>query len=210
MAKGGKGGSSNDNSALMAQMQEAQRQARISAGTDAINSTFDKQFTPDFYAKQAKGYEDYAMPQLRDQYANQQKQLTYNLARTGNLDSSGRASQEADLSKALQSNEQQVAATGQNMANQSRGAVETARTNLVNSLNATGNAEGAANNAATQATALAAQPAYSPIGDMFSTFTGALGQQANLEKMAAMFPGAVTPQYNTGLFGYSGRAVKGS
>ena len=200
MAK--KGGS--DNSGQMAAQQEAQRQQQISSGTDAINNTFDSQFTPDYYSKIASGYEQYADPQLDSQFKSTQKSLAFNLARDGNLDSSTAGDQQASLQQQYQANKLGIANQAQSYANTAQSNVEASRTNLINSLNSTGNASQSANLAADQASALAATPSYSALGDLFSTTTSALATQANAERTAAISGGLYSSPYSTGLFANPG------
>lgn len=165
------------------------------------------QFNDEFFNKRQQAYLDYATPQLDDQYADAQKALAFSLARSGNSDSSVRAEKLGELQKLYDTNKQQVADQARAYSNQSRTAVEDARTNLIQTLNATGDAQGAANSALARASALASPDAYSPLGQLFSTFTSALGQQAALERASAYSGGAVKPRYNTGLFGGNPNAV---
>lgn len=197
MAKGGKGG--DGGAAQQAQQQEQQRQQTVTQGTDAINSTFDSQFTPEYYDNLAKNYTSYAQPQLDDQYGKTQRQLTFGLARDGNLDSSTRGDQFAQLQQQYNSNKQAIAGQAQDTANSAKSAVEAARQGLITQLNSSGDATGAANSAAAQATALATPTAYAPLTDMFGATTSALATQAQNERNQAL--GGSGGQYNTGLFG---------
>jgi hypothetical protein len=190
--------------AAQARSDEQARQATIRAGTDKINSTFDSQFTPDFYGNIKKGFLDYANPQLDQQYKDAQKELTYSLARGGNLDSSTRADQSGTLQRTYDTGKQAVADQALSYENNSKNSIEDARGNLISNLNISGDATGAANSAITRAQALSQPQAYSPIANMFSTFTSGLATQAGLERAAALSGGAITPRYNTGLFSNSG------
>jgi hypothetical protein len=205
--------SSGDTAAHTARVQsvqaandEAARQAQITSGTNAINNTFG-QFNDDFYNKQKQGYLDYATPQLQDQYADAQKQLTFSLDRSGLLDSSARSQKEAELQKLYDTNARSVADQGLSYENQAKSNVEASRANLISTLNSTGNADAAANSAINQAGSLSAAPAYSALGQLFSGFTGALGTQAALEKNAALYGGSA-PLVSTGLFSPSKSAVQ--
>jgi hypothetical protein len=96
---GGKAKSSNDQMVAFEQQQaadakqkEADRQARLQTGSDAINSIFASgNFNDDFYNKYNKAQLDYYEPQLQTQYQQQQRKLTYDLARAGTLRSKGAA-----------------------------------------------------------------------------------------------------------------------
>lgn len=140
------------------------------------------QFNDDFYKKQQQNYLAYSQPQLDKQYADAQKQLSYSLARSGNLDSSARSAKEAELKSLYDTNNASLASKALDYANTSRNSVEDARANLITQLNATGDATAAANNALSRASALSQPTAYSPLSDLFSTFTSAIGKDAAAEQ----------------------------
>ncbi|MDM9629771.1 hypothetical protein QTL95_28205 [Rhizobium sp. S152] len=202
---GKKGGS---NEAAQARADEAARQAKIRSGTTKVNSIFDGQFTPDYFDKQQQNFLDYASPQLEDQFGNASKELTFALTRAGLLDSSARAEKEADLQKTYDLNKQQIADQALSYKTQAQNNVEDARSNLISTLNATGDAEGAASSALTRASALSQPAAYSPLADLFTQFTAGLGTQAALEKANAYAGSGVgnsqIGRYGTGLFGTKG------
>ena len=202
MGKGGKGGSG---AADAARAEEAARQERIRAGTQSINSTFDSQFNDEFYEERRQSYLDYATPQLEQQYDDARKSLTYALDRAGTTDSSIRAAREAELQRAYDTNMRTLSDTALNYENDARNNVESARASLVQQLNASADQDAAIQNATSRAEALSAPVGYSPIGQMFSSFTGALGQQAQYEQTAGLT--GPSSYYNTGLFGPSKKSV---
>lgn len=205
MAK--KGGT---NEAALARNEEAARQAKIRDGTQKINQTFDSQFTDPFFAGRRTAYMDYANPQLQDQYGDAREQLTYALARAGTLDSSIRADKDAELQKLYDQRVREVGDQALALETDSRNAVEGARTDLIRTLQATGDAEGAANSALTRAQILSKPEAYSPLSQLFADFTAGLGVQAAQERAEAASGGYYKAPYNTGLFGSKGAvAVKG-
>jgi hypothetical protein len=201
---GKKGGS---NEAKRARNDEQQRQAKIREGTTKVNSIFDGQFNDDYYNKQRDSYINYANPQLEKQYGDAQKELTFALARGGNLDSSARADKEGELQQQYDLNKQKVADDALAYGTKARTSVEDARGNLVSMLNATGDAEGAANSALSRASALSEPAAYSPLTQLFSDFTSGLGTQAALEKANYFSGGQTGARYSTGLFTPSNNAV---
>lgn len=164
-------------------------------------------FNDDFFKGRRDAYTAYANPQLQDQYGDAQKQLTFSLARSGNLDSSARAQQEAKLADLYSQRSREIGDQALQQETSARNAVEDARGNLITTLNATGDAEGAANSAIARASALSQQPAFDPIGNLFVDFTSTLGQQAAQERAEAISGGAYKSPYNTGLFGVK-NAVK--
>ena len=195
------GGKSGGGEAARARADEEARQARIRSGTASINDTFDSQFTDDYYSQRRDAYTNYATPQLEDQYADAQKQLTYALARGGLLDSSIRGSKLGELQQQYALQNQDIADKALASETDARNAVEDARSNLITTLNATGDAEQAASTAISRASALSQPAAYSPLTSLFADFTDALGTQAALSK-ANSYAGSGTgaTNYSTGLF----------
>ena len=195
------GGKSGGGEAAQARADEEARQARIRAGTTNINNTFDSQFTDDYYKQRRDAYTNYATPQLEDQYADAQKQLTYALARGGLLDSSIRGSKLGELQQQYALQNQDIADKALASETDARNAVEDSRANLISTLNATGDAEQAASTAISRASALSQPAAYSPLASLFADFTDALGTSAALAK-ANSYAGFGTgaTNYTTGLF----------
>jgi hypothetical protein len=193
--------------AAQARADEQARQASIRSGTDSINNTFDSQFNDDYFNKQRDAYTSYADPQLEDQYGSAQKELTYALARGGLLDSSVRGQKAGELQQKYDLNKQQIADQAQSYADQGRTSVEDARSGLISSLNATGDATGAANSAISRASALSAPTAYSPLTQLFTDFTSALGTSAALAKANAAANGGATTGSSSTLFTPSSSAV---
>lgn len=202
---GKKGGSGE---AKQARADEQERQARIRAGTERVNSIFDGQFNDDYFGKRQQSFLEYANPQLEDQYGDAQKELTFALARGGLLDSSVRADKAGELQKKYDLNKQQIADQALSYGTEAKNAVEDARANLIATLNATGDAQGAANSAISRASVLSKPQAYSPLTQLFADFTAGLGTQAALEKANYYSGGQTGVRYNTGLFAPSSNAVK--
>jgi hypothetical protein len=206
MSGGGKAGDYANQEAAAATKAEADRQSAIKTGTDAINTTFSKQFTPDYFQKQADAYTNYAEPQLNDQFGNATKQLTYALDRAGNLNSSTRGFQSGQLQKLYDTYDQQIKDQAVAQEGQDKSAVQTAQQNLINSLNATGDATGAANSATAQAAALSTPAAYSPLTNLFTDFTNQLGTSAAAAKAYAYSSG-MAPSLSPAMFAQSGAAT---
>ena len=182
MGFGGKSG--GDDSAYYRQ-QEEERQARIREGTAAIDSTFG-QFDDKFYDKQRQSFLDYAMPQLEDQRSGASRELVYSLARSGQLEGSARANLSSELQKLYDTQSQNVADQALDYENTSRTNVENARSDLVSTLNTTGDATGAANSAIARSATLSQPSAYSPLADLFGSYTNALGTSAAAERARAL------------------------
>lgn len=165
-------------------------------------------FDDAFFDARRNAYINFARPQLEDQFGDAQKQLTYALARGGNLNSSVRGEKVSELQKKFDLGLQEITDKGLAYSTDARNAVEDARAGLIAQLNATGDAQGAASAAMARASALSQPQAYSPLTQVFADFTAGLGQQAALERASAYSGGMIQPRYNTGLFGPSANAVK--
>lgn len=202
------GGKKGGNEAAQARKEEQQRQGRIREGTARVNSIFDGQFNDPYFDSRKQAYIDYANPQLEDQYGDAQKELTFSLARSGLLDSSVRGQKTADLQKRYDLSKQEIADKALAYSGEAKTAVEDARANLINTLNATGDAEGAASGAINRASALSKPAAFSPISQLFADFTAGLGTQAALEKANYYSGGQTGARYQTGLFAPKTGSVK--
>ena len=204
MAK--KGASDGGSEVAAARAEEQARQNRIREGSGKISELFDGQFNDQFYDDRKASFTDYALPQLADQTKSAQKELTFALDRRGALDSSSRASLGTELEKKRALLETEIKGKANDFANTARANVESARSDLTNTLNATGDVEGAVQSAQASSAVLSQTPGYSPLASMFSDFTGALGKQAAAEKAYAYGAGP-RPAISTGLFGTPSGAV---
>lgn len=200
-------GGGGDGGAAAARAEEQARQERIRQGTTKINDTFNSQFTDDYFGTRRKSYLDYATPQLQKQFEDAQKELAFSLDRSGLTSSSVRAQKEAELAELFDTNKRAVADQALTYENTARTGVEDARANLISTLNATGDVEGASRSAIARAQALSQPDAYSPLGQLFATFTSGLGTQIAQERAAALSGGQYTPAINTGLFGPKKKSV---
>lgn len=194
------------NEAEMARMEELARQRKIRQGTASINSTFDGQFTRDFFSGRRQAFLDYAQPQLDSQHADAQKELTFSLARSGLLNSSSRGDLASELAKKYAIQKQNVADQALTYQNQTKSNVEDARAGLISTLNATGDATQAANDAITRASILSQPQSYSPLSDLFADFTSAIGKQAAAER-AFNYGAGPMPTFGAVLTGPSRSAV---
>jgi hypothetical protein len=150
-------------------------------------------FDDTFYKGREQAYLDYANPQLEQQYGDATKQLTFALSRNGLLDSSVRAQRSADLTRDYDTQRQGIASKALDYSNQARNQVEQSRQGLVQTLNATGDAQGAAQSAITEASNLSQPPAFDPLSNLFLNATQGLATQADLERRGEA-------KFNTGLF----------
>lgn len=171
------GGGGGDGGAAQARADEAARQARIKQGVEEIDKSF-AGFDKGFYDNRARAYTNFANPQLADQYAGTQRNLTYNLARQG-LTASSEASRNAgELQRQYNDARAQIAAKGLDAANDARNNVEQNRSELISQLYATSDPAQAASAALNRASVLSQQQSFSPLGQLFANTTGLLGNAA--------------------------------
>lgn len=169
------------------QQQTAQQQFR-GALSDGLYTGREYQpgFGDDFFQERRQSYLDYATPQLEQQYGDAQRDLTFALARGGLLDSSARGSRAADLQQLYDLNTQQVSDQALNYETEARNAIEDARSSLIQQLNVTGDVQGAVNAARARSQALSQPPAFSPLSNLFSSFTEGLGNRMAHERADMM------------------------
>lgn len=131
MGMGG-GGGGQDMGPMYQMMEAAQarqmedfRQQQIKTGRDQINQNFSGLLNnPAFTARYGQAVRDYQKPQIDQQYANANKELTYRLADAGTTRSSGAADATSNL----------VAQKDMNYANMNR-AADNAEASLLNRVN---------------------------------------------------------------------------
>lgn len=172
--------------------------AAVKEGLYTTRTETDGSFGDAFFDGQRDRYINYAMPQVEEQKTAADKDLLFAMDRSGNTESSARADLSGELERRAGLQRQKVRDDGMNFSTQARNNVESSRNDLIAMLNATGDAEGAANSAMSRAAALSQPAAYSPVGNLFADFTGALGTQAAAERAFAF--GGPRPTYNTGMF----------
>lgn len=195
---GGRGGGGSSRVAEQQRQDELERQRRIATGQQSIDQTF-QQFDDPFFQQQADSFVAYARPQIDRQYDQALEALNFALARRGQTDSSSRAEAQADLARQRADAERDINDQARGFANQSRNAVENARSDLLSILQGTGDAEAASNAAISRAAALTQQPTYSPIGQLFTDTSSLLSGQLAAERAAAAGLGR-QPRYSTGLY----------
>ncbi len=170
-----------DNGADEARSAEKERQGRVASGRARIDQVFDQYGQP-FYQQRAQKYEDFARPQLQDQYSDALKNLTFALSRSGRLNSSTGARRKAKAQEAFNLQEQQVSAKGQDFANELEQSMNAGREQLHTQNLAAANPELAASLASSRARAEQQVPAFSPLVDAFKHFSEGLATQQDWER----------------------------
>lgn len=160
-------GSSSDNAAAQARAEEAARQARVSAGTARVGEVFG-QFDEPYYKNVSDTALNYYKPEVDRQFTDAQRNLTFNLSRSGNLQSTAGADQRRRLQDAKARTDVDIANKAQGHATDARAKIEGQRSDVMNSLFATADPDSAMSSATNAASLAAAPQTFSPIGDLFS------------------------------------------
>lgn len=153
-----------------ARKEEAERQARIKAGTAAIDQTFGT-FNDSFYDTIARNAENAQLPQVNQDYARTQGQLGFNLAGRGLLNSSVRDQRTASLAEELTKTKRNIADAGLSQANKLRMDVEDARNRSYSQLLQSADPSQATASATRAASALSQPSPIGPAGSFFNDWT---------------------------------------
>lgn len=181
MCFGGGGGTAQRNILMYDQQQaakelerlraeEAERKANIKTGQGNIDRAFAK-FDNNFFDRFRGAYQDNFVPELNDQHTRAVDKVTAGLAGRGMLESSVGANTFADMSKKLGTEKNMIAGQAAEGANQLRGKIEGAKTNLYSINQAAADPQAAAVRATGEASAFSAAPAnFAPLGNVFGDF----------------------------------------
>ncbi len=152
---------------------EERRQQNIAAGQGEISSLFG-QFDDNFYNQRSKSYLDYALPQLDQQFQDQQRNLVAQLSRTGNLQSSLRADQLAKLQQQYDRSKLQIQDTAGSYAANARASVEQARSKLIESNASLADPGTIRTMAQAQAQGLSVAPQYQGLGQLIANMAASV------------------------------------
>lgn len=202
---GNKSDKSAKRAAEEARQREAARQARLSQGRSSIDNAF-AGFDDNYYNTRASAYDEFAMPQLEEQYANQKKALTYALSRGGLLSSSTAAQKAAQLQDEYERNKALVASKGQEYGTNARRDVASSRANLLSILSSTEDPSTVADESLRQAATLRAQPAFDPLGNLFTDIASTIDQANSARQIGSAFNSGGSSLFSRGGKG-SGRYV---
>lgn len=169
------GSNAGDQAAGLAQQQQTQLDSALGQIQGAFSS-----FTPDFYNKVGQDYTNFALPQVTQQYQQQQKQLQGNLAGQGILDSSGGANLSNQLSQNLAQAQNQVADSALNQAQTFQQGVQQQENTLVNQAEAASDPLSIAQGALAQASSIKAPSLFAPVGNFFSNWANQYGAQQSV------------------------------
>lgn len=161
-----------------ARQKEADRQARLNVGKDAVDKLFGSDnFGTGFYDKYNKASLDYTLPQLTTQYDKAKRDMTFDLARAGTLRSTAAGQAQGYLENENAVNEASLRAKADTDTASLRQSIASQQQQAYNQLYATEDPAVAANTAThAVANAQIAQPNISPLGDLFKPLViGAAG-----------------------------------
>lgn len=147
---------------------EEERQAKVQAGREGIDSAFE-QFDDDFFTGFTDAFKNSQLPSLDRQFGDARGKLIAALAGRGTLESTVGADALADLQLVNDNTRADIGNQATDAANDLRSRIESSKSNLY-SLN-TGSTDPAQLNtqALASASALAAPPTTTALGDVFSS-----------------------------------------
>lgn len=180
--------SSDGGAADRARADEVAREERIRTGVSNVNSKFGE-FDDSFYSKRSQDYKDFSAPDVARQYKDAQSGILYGLARSGNLASSERARQLGVVNRERDLANMRVTDKATEYANQARSNVEQNRTDLINQVQATGDANLAANQAQMRAASIRPSPAFEGLGSLFNTSGAIVNKAKQIEYYNPYAPG---------------------
>ena len=186
--------------AAEARAAEEARQGKIREGTAHINSAFSG-FDEDFFNGRADALVDFQTPDLQRQYAKAREGLIKALGRSGQLQSSVRGQKFQELDEDFDRQASLIADRGRQAGNDARTAIETARSNLTQTLNATGNARAAQQSSIARASALGQTPAFDTLGVLFQDAAAGIGEGLRAERNGRA-------GFNSGLFAPSASSAR--
>lgn len=161
----------------IARQQEAERQARVSQSSQAIDKAFGG-FGDDFYNSIANAYQQYYLPQVEEQYVTANNQL-----RKMGTQSSTYQKRVGELATDYERQKAMIAGQSADQAAQQRAKVAQQKAQLLSLAMSGGDPNLIASQAAGTAAGIQAPQSFSPLGDLFAKYSGqyamsnALGQQ---------------------------------
>ena len=135
---------------------------------DAPNNQTFEGFQQPFYDERAKAYENFALPQLGDQYRNARDAMVYGLSNRGLNTSTIAEKGRYDLEKTTGTAKQQIADTGIGQANQLKQDVEASRQDSLKQLYQTADPAQAFQSAINTSSQFRQPSVFAPLNNMFA------------------------------------------
>jgi hypothetical protein len=164
-----------DTSAELRQ-QEAERAARVRAGSAEVNTIFDQKFGPQYYKGIGDAFRDYYKPQVADKFGEAERKTTFRYA--DNAGSSAANRTFADLYRDKLRADSDVESGAYDAQNNAKQDVEAKRGNLINFVEAGSSLENSAAQARAAASTDIGRPTFSPIGDIFAKYANTVSAAA--------------------------------
>ena len=181
------------------ELREVSRQNDINLGRIGIDKSFSK-FNDDYYKGYQKDYTDFYNPQLDRQFGEVVDKTTAALAGRGMLESTVGGNAFGDLTRQQTEARTNIANEGVDASNKLRGSVENAKSSLYSLNEASANPQAVNAQAVGQASALVAPPTYDPLGQVFASAIGTLGnyQQAKQNTPTKSYKSPYASGYGSG------------
>ena len=159
--------------------QQQQQQDWTNQATKGIDKAFSG-FTPQFYKGIGQAYQNYALPQLQNQFMTNSNNLGFKMAGQGLQKSSVNDKAQNALADTMSQAERQIGNQAVGQENTLRSTITNQQASLYNQANITNNPNALSQQAIATASAASAPSTFQPIGQMFNTFASDyLGQQQN-------------------------------
>jgi hypothetical protein len=147
--------------------QEKGRQAAITQGTGDINKAYGG-FGQDFYNQRAQAYQDYALPQLAQQYQQARNQVGFGLANRGLLHSGAAQTQWQGLNRQMSEGRQNIADIGLGQAQALQRQIEASKDTQLGFLYQSADPSKAGAQAIASAASFSQPSVYAPLANQFS------------------------------------------
>lgn len=154
----------------------------------ATQSPYYQGFQPNFYQNYANSYVNYAMPQLGQQYQQAGNALQLGLANKGLLGSSAAKTENQALQQSYGQQQQGIADTSQNLAQQLRSQVNQSYQNAVAQLYNTANPANAQQSALAAAAQFTAPSAFAPLANGFANLVNQYTLQQQIAGLNSQAP----------------------
>lgn len=174
----------------MAASQEKKRQGLITEGTAAVDKAY-AGFTPSFYDQRSQAYQNFAMPELGNQYRDTRNSLVFGMANKGLLGGSAAREANSNLNRKMSEGKQQIVDTGKQQAQGLQQQVEASKTSLLNNVYAGADPANATQQATATAAGFTPASTFAPMANMFGTI-------ANQYYLNQMMSGATPATTYTG------------
>lgn len=172
-------GSGADQGPLISQ--QNQQRVNLNAAVGNIKNAFSG-FTPNWYQGIAKAYQDYALPQLQQQYRSNADQFGFKMSNQGLQRSTQNQAGQQALQQGFDQGKTQIAQQGQGLVQQEQQQVQNQEANLLNMAQTATSPGQVALMAQGQAANIQTPSVFQPIGQFLGSFASQFlgGQQQQL------------------------------